>query len=483
MSKPGRNDACHCGSGKKYKKCCLEKDEAQDIVEQQYEDAPESEWLDDEKFEDECQDEDGEYFNDDDDPDLDYDDGDDDEEYPDDDDDIDEDEDFDEDEDEDENSKAFGDYPAISEAENKKVDDWWNKYKKLKSPTAIKEHLDEFLEHNSIDVIVNLGLEHEVLFELVTDYVKEGKADEIIAYMMQFREKYPEVYIRSAGYYDSDIIAYLIINNRIKEVQDYLNYFEAYPVNFVDKLFDTVEFLMATNKSEAAAPLAYKIYKHIWYSDEVFGGFEISDIPVCDIHSKYLKEHVSNDKLQALVDELKGLGLDFGGNYTNIEFWKERIEMYQRDLVKWDEKIPVKKSQLKDKIYRISENFTKYLHQYKQISFFSANYYASKLNDYYAELLGSDKKPKKLFNFPKNQIDQITTKISKDMMWLNVTKAFSLLNTIYYFAEYLCVCGNFSEEEKLEVQEYTVEFHNLVYTSHIQAQIETGAFEKFPLFG
>lgn len=26
MSKLGRNDACHCGSGKKYKKCCLEKD-------------------------------------------------------------------------------------------------------------------------------------------------------------------------------------------------------------------------------------------------------------------------------------------------------------------------------------------------------------------------------------------------------------------------------------------------------------------------
>jgi len=25
---PGRNDACHCGSGRKYKHCCLNKDEA-----------------------------------------------------------------------------------------------------------------------------------------------------------------------------------------------------------------------------------------------------------------------------------------------------------------------------------------------------------------------------------------------------------------------------------------------------------------------
>jgi tetratricopeptide (TPR) repeat protein len=28
MATPGRNDPCHCGSGKKYKKCCLPKEEA-----------------------------------------------------------------------------------------------------------------------------------------------------------------------------------------------------------------------------------------------------------------------------------------------------------------------------------------------------------------------------------------------------------------------------------------------------------------------
>src|ERR1700712_2963175 len=28
MAKIGRNDLCHCGSGKKYKKCCLAGDEA-----------------------------------------------------------------------------------------------------------------------------------------------------------------------------------------------------------------------------------------------------------------------------------------------------------------------------------------------------------------------------------------------------------------------------------------------------------------------
>lgn len=27
--KPNRNDPCHCGSGKKYKNCCMEKDKSQ----------------------------------------------------------------------------------------------------------------------------------------------------------------------------------------------------------------------------------------------------------------------------------------------------------------------------------------------------------------------------------------------------------------------------------------------------------------------
>jgi hypothetical protein len=30
VARPGRNDACHCGSGRKYKQCCLSKDEAAD---------------------------------------------------------------------------------------------------------------------------------------------------------------------------------------------------------------------------------------------------------------------------------------------------------------------------------------------------------------------------------------------------------------------------------------------------------------------
>jgi hypothetical protein len=40
-SLPGRNDPCHCGSGKKYKKCCLAKDDAKShtVLEKKWTDA------------------------------------------------------------------------------------------------------------------------------------------------------------------------------------------------------------------------------------------------------------------------------------------------------------------------------------------------------------------------------------------------------------------------------------------------------------
>lgn len=41
LIKIGRNDPCYCGSGKKYKKCCMEKDEQlQNQVEQKLEAKP-----------------------------------------------------------------------------------------------------------------------------------------------------------------------------------------------------------------------------------------------------------------------------------------------------------------------------------------------------------------------------------------------------------------------------------------------------------
>ena len=44
-NKPGRNDPCHCGSGKKYKKCCLRADEHKVSKEELKKDAEFEAWF------------------------------------------------------------------------------------------------------------------------------------------------------------------------------------------------------------------------------------------------------------------------------------------------------------------------------------------------------------------------------------------------------------------------------------------------------
>jgi len=229
--------------------------------------------------------------------------------------------------------------------------------------------------------------------------------------------------------------------------------------------------------------LVYQIYKTVWYSEKVYGGYEIADIPIMDIYSKYFNKNVGKDEIETLVIGVKNLGLDFSDQFYKTGYWEEKINLYQRKLVLWDDKIPNKKGQVEDKIYKISEHFIKYMHQNKNISIYSANYYSRLLYSYFMRIIDSDKKPKKLFYFPKIQIDTTIAKISKDYMWINTTKAFSLLNTIYYFADYLFLCGNYSEQEKLEVQNSTLELFNTIYPSQMKQEIETRTFEKFPLFG
>src|SRR5690625_1398166 len=45
MGKIGRNDPCHCGSGKKYKRCCLEKDEQKQLLASKLPKQPIIQWM------------------------------------------------------------------------------------------------------------------------------------------------------------------------------------------------------------------------------------------------------------------------------------------------------------------------------------------------------------------------------------------------------------------------------------------------------
>jgi len=143
--KTGRNDPCHCGSGKKYKKCCLEQDMIVPISSvtsdnKQYKPKinawePEDEYWDVEGGEKDWDEDSDNEVEEDSDEDSKHDD----------DDDFDDDENFEE-HDDDFDDTAENDeteLPEISEEETKLVDEWWDIYKKISQDT-VKENFSRY---------------------------------------------------------------------------------------------------------------------------------------------------------------------------------------------------------------------------------------------------------------------------------------------------------------------------------------------------
>ena len=152
MVKTGRNAPCPCGSGKKYKKCCLAKEEEasrsrledQERRPLQAKRQPEE---DEDLFEDALDEEESE-----------------DELYGDDLDEMDEEEEVDKTS---EDSKAESrprrrvpeKSPRISDAEEEIVDKWWEKYKTMHEIAEIRQHLENFLRDHP-KLVPNLELHY-----------------------------------------------------------------------------------------------------------------------------------------------------------------------------------------------------------------------------------------------------------------------------------------------------------------------------------
>lgn len=450
MSKIGRNDPCHCESGEKYKKCCLQND-LKKAIEESKSQLPEVEDKtrhDFNKFpvKDNISNSIEDALSE-----IDLDD----------------------------------DYPEITPEDSKLVDKWWDDYKEMDDPKEIMVHLKQFLETHSIEINLNLGLEHEVLFELVADSLKVGMIDQAIEFLIYIRENYPEIYVKSAGYYDSDIIAWLCINNRSGEVEKYLSYFKEFPLNWIEKLYEIIDFLLAIGQTEPLIPFTKSVYKTLYHSNEVFNGYEIADIPNNEIVAPYLSsDKNSEESIGKMISDLKSLELDMDDDNEIFtpEYWHKIFKAYARPFEPWEEEIPEKKALINDQLNEIFNNYLKYLCENKKLSIHTARYYVGLMSDFYKIWFEQKKPQKNYFKITKNQVDSIVAKMSSGFLFPNITTLMAILNNLSMFAEYLHACGNYTEEDKNTLVQICKGFHQKMLEALKNGQIEVLAFKNFPLF-
>lgn len=255
-SRPGRNDPCHCGSGRKYKKCCLAADEAADRQglagsaqggpdagrhaegaatppRADTEGMPRPPAADAE--------EDG--------PDDDAVGGDEDG--------------GDGDAGEGPSEGGFGEWqpPPIPEATPEAralADAWWQRFKpvyRAMDLDAMHALMDEvFAAHP--EIVPHLYLHEECLLEWKAALCDAGRWDELVDRLRRLRRDFPLVYDQVFYYMDPTLATGLLATGRAAELGSLLDRFAAYPDADSERLETLLDILLAANRQEDAFALA-----------------------------------------------------------------------------------------------------------------------------------------------------------------------------------------------------------------------------------
>ncbi|MGH7454545.1 MAG: YecA family protein, partial [bacterium] len=275
--KLGRNDPCHCGSGKKYKKCCLEKDEAAALARQE-------QTLEyDEDFDDDGETEDDMTFQPDDSSsppmpvpkdenqmDLELFDDDD---YEDDD---------DEDDEEDDDDLA----PEIDEQSAKQR---WKEFEKQNYEGKIALFIKTLDEPKLMDDEMAFGM-LDTLRQETSTHNERHRYDALVE---QLRERLPKVYAKSAHFYLENCIENAVITGRFERIHAFMNELAARAGRDIDTFNNVVNQLAYHNRLSTLIDAMHIGWPLVNHSGEIvpWGVDEFADQAVKFLVFDYVEQH------------------------------------------------------------------------------------------------------------------------------------------------------------------------------------------------
>ena len=111
----------------------------------------------------------------------------------------------------------------------------------------------------------------------------------------------------------------------------------------------------------------------------------------------------------------------------------------------------------------------------------AAEFYRTRVFDYFIEAVPEGKLPKEIFIFTKKKIETALVRSSKDLISLNSTMAFGILNGIYWFADYLKHLEFIDQEKCDNMHEWCRELFDETYAMLSKDSFSAKAFKTFPL--
>lgn len=442
----GRNDPCHCGSGKKYKKCCLAADEQKArerrsaSVESQFEDLQNhkvwdendlveessSDWRPDSVNEEDVRDEAINIF------------GDELENHK------------DLDKDEEEGSNPCPELPELFYEQQKIVEKWIddfpNHYER-KNPDDAITRIRQFM-NDLPDLFPYLYLEESTLFELGAELARRNQWPKYIDLLKEIRRKHPQMYQRGFEYFDHDLILHAIVTG--DSIPSYFDFFRMFPRHNLDKVFEIIHLLAWTNREEELLKfieitsgerwyLPYEIYEESeWYWPifvEQVRRMDSQDAP--DLIAEQIAALFKPCTRKALTDSHK-------------RTIRESIEWARTVQSDWDI-TQYKDFQRIHGFYRaLAWRFCAFLHRTKGVGWIKSRYLANRLLDYWMDI-PEGKRPKKTFRINEAHLDKHIALRYRKFFYIDGVRGAGLIEAVYHLADFLAVHGRQAEQTPEEI--------------------------------
>ena len=392
MAQPGKNRLCPCGSGKKYKLCCMSQEEKNQDRQRFRTNSASQDWPDPQQIIDELM-------------------------------------------------KFSGDelkngQPAPEN--NPLVAEWWANflphYKKMDLDRMLPL-IRQFMEQHPGEVF-NLGLQQECLFELAPAMDKAGRLAEYIALLEKLRTECPQAYLDAFAPFDSGIIEYRVSLGHDQDIVPYLDNFIKFPNKAPDYLAEVIALLAITGREAELKTLLAATAAPLLKSAKVIGGGFAADKLLDFCYDPFLRENnCSQDAVRAVAVNMKKAG------QPEREIDKEAIAASLKNFVFYNNPLDFAAFNYKSK-----DNHKPYAELLWRFIGFLANEIGCELTTAhefgkyvikYIYFLVHEEKREMPFTFSAESLDQYIVREFTIFLNIKAVPAIGLLQGLIYFHQFL----------------------------------------------
>lgn len=473
MTTLGRNQPCHCGSGKKYKKCCLRNDEdvrrdeqdrqafeyavSQGIIDPL---AGEEDWEVEPALEPS-----GEFFDEENGGELEFDD-------------------WYDDESEDEPAVTPGylsheQSEHLSEADMQCIDDWWDTFENISDQQELAAHISMIMdEHPSL--VKELGLEVEPMYRLELSCSDDGDYQSFFQLVSRLHREFPEAYEAGFAGYDRFMVYWLLNAGKKEQIAEHLENFARFPGKGPDEMVEVINLLASSSCQDILKDFLPQVFQQVKTSPIMMEGEDILHPMMTLILAPFLDEGLGSFQVQELIKKLEPMSDLLSSAWFDEEALQTRIERILGVKGEWrleDCTTYLKAIELYDDV---NCSFMGWLYRNKSMDWCAAGYFSLHIRSYLYEALPGKKRPRSLFPLQAPDIALMYQRFIEQYYFANNAEMLGMLNGIYWFVEFLQEL-HLIEPEHVETSRKTCrELFGLIYEDAAREGFGAELWKTFP---